>query len=164
MARRLLAPPDQDAAKAVEPGVCALLHAKQVATSGNLVTFTPYRDSMTVSRPISRVIGDAGAARGLGCGASARGAVSPGDPLEELSTRIGFETFRPVLDEAMGSRDAAKGGRPPFDPALKFRILVLHALHGLSLKQTEYLVWDRPSRMRFCGLRPDDAAPDANTH
>ena len=36
-------------------------------------------------------------------------------------------------------------------------------LHGLSLEQTEYLVSDRLSWMRFCGLGPGDAVPDANT-
>ncbi|MBK1696668.1 transposase [Rhodovibrio salinarum] len=33
---------------------------------------------------------------------------------------------------------------------LKFRMLVLQALHGLSLDQTAYLVRDRLSWMRFC--------------
>lgn len=86
-----------------------------------------------------------------------------GDPLEKLSATVDFELFRPVLEEALGPRDAAKGGRPPFDAVLKFRMLVLQALHGLSLEQTEYLVRDRLSWMRFCGLGPGDAVPDANT-
>ncbi|MEO5338855.1 MAG: IS5 family transposase [Magnetospirillum sp. WYHS-4] len=86
-----------------------------------------------------------------------------GDPLEKLSATVDFEMFRPVLDEALGPRDAGKGGRPPFDAVLKFRMLVLQALHGLSLDQTEYLVRDRLSWMRFCGLGPGDAVPDANT-
>jgi transposase, IS5 family len=42
-------------------------------------------------------------------------------------------------------------------------MLVLQALHGLSLDQTEYLVGDRLSWMRFCGLGSGDAVPDANT-
>ena len=42
-------------------------------------------------------------------------------------------------------------------------MLVLQAMHGLSLAQTEYLVADRLSWMRFCGLGPGDAVPDANT-
>lgn len=86
-----------------------------------------------------------------------------GDPLEKLSATVDFEIFRSVLEEALGPRDAAKGGRPPFDAVLKFRMLVLQALHGLSLDQTEYLVRDRLSWMRFCGLGPGDAVPDANT-
>jgi IS5 family transposase len=42
-------------------------------------------------------------------------------------------------------------------------MLVLQALHGLSLQQTDYLVRDRLSWMRFCGLGPGDVVPDANT-
>ena len=42
-------------------------------------------------------------------------------------------------------------------------MLVLQALHGLSLAQTSYLVRDRLSWMRFCGLGPGDAVPDENT-
>ncbi len=42
-------------------------------------------------------------------------------------------------------------------------MLVLQAMHGLSLAQTEFLVADRLSWMRFCGLGPGDAVPDANT-
>lgn len=86
-----------------------------------------------------------------------------GDPLEKLAATVDFELFRPVLDDALGLRDFSKGGRPPLDAVLKFRMLVLQALHGLSLEQTEYLVRDRLSWMRFCGLGPGDAVPDANT-
>lgn len=74
-----------------------------------------------------------------------------------------FEIFRPELVTALGPRDRSKGSRPAFDPVLKFRILVLQAMHGLSLAQTEYLVADRLTWMRFCGLGPGDAVPDANT-
>ena len=42
-------------------------------------------------------------------------------------------------------------------------MLVLQALNGLSLDKTEFLVKDRLSWMRFCGLGPSDAVPDANT-
>ena len=65
-----------------------------------------------------------------------------------------FEIFRAKLDAALGPRDRSKGGRPSFDPVLKFRMLVLQAMHGLSLAQTEFLVADRLSWMRFCGLGP----------
>ncbi len=86
-----------------------------------------------------------------------------GDPLEKLAATVDFEIFRPELDAALGPRDRSKGGRPSFEPVLKFRMLVLQAMHGLSLAQTEYLVADRLSWMRFCGLGPGDAVPDANT-
>lgn len=86
-----------------------------------------------------------------------------GDPLEKLNATVDFELFRPVLAKALRRGIRSKGGRPGFDPVLKFRMLVLQALHGLSLQQTEYLVRDRLSWMRFCGLGPGDAVPDANT-
>jgi transposase, IS5 family len=86
-----------------------------------------------------------------------------GDPLEKLAATVDFEIFRADLEAALGVRDRSKGGRPPFDAVLKFRMLVLQAMHGLSLAQTEYLVADRLSWMRFCGVGPGDAVPDANT-
>jgi IS5 family transposase len=86
-----------------------------------------------------------------------------GDPLEKLAATVDFELFRPVLAKALRRSHRSKGGRPAFDPVLKFKILVLQAMHGLSLQQTEYLVRDRLSWMRFCRLGPGDAVPDANT-
>ena len=83
-----------------------------------------------------------------------------GDPLEKLAATVDFEMFRADLAAAQCPRDPLKGGRPGF---AKFRMLVLQAMHGLSLEQTEYLVSDQPSWMRFCGLGPGDAVPDANT-
>ena len=86
-----------------------------------------------------------------------------GDPLEKLTATVDFEMFRSDLAAALGERDPAKGGHPGFDPVLKFRMLVLQTMHGLSLDQTEYLLRDRLSWMRFCGLGPGDKVPDANT-
>lgn len=86
-----------------------------------------------------------------------------GDPLEKLSATVDFELFRPVLVKALRRSHRSKGGRPGFDPVLKFKMLVLQALHGLSLQQTDYLVRDRLSWMRFCGRCPRDGVPDANT-
>jgi hypothetical protein len=36
-------------------------------------------------------------------------------------------------------------------------------MHSPSLAQTEYVVADRLSWIRFCGFGPGDAVPDANT-
>lgn len=66
-----------------------------------------------------------------------------GDPLEKLTETVDFELFRADLTAALGERDPAKGGHPGFDPVLKFRMLVLQTMHGLSLDQTEYLLRDR---------------------
>ena len=86
-----------------------------------------------------------------------------GDPLEKLSVTVDFEIFRVDLAKAAPRGDRSQCGRPPFDPVLKFKMLVVQALNGLSLDKTEFLVKDRLSWMRFCGLGPSDAVPDANT-
>ena len=86
-----------------------------------------------------------------------------GDPLETLNATVDFEIFRPILEEAAGSKRSPKGGRPAMDVVLKFRMLVLQSLHGLSLEATEKMVRDRLSWMRFCGLGIADPVPDANT-
>lgn len=86
-----------------------------------------------------------------------------GDPLEKLQEIVDFELFRPVLVKALAPGERAKGGRPPFDAVLKFKMLYLQAQHGLSLEATEHLVRDRLSWMRFCGLTLADPVPDANT-
>ena len=90
---------------------------------------------------------DSGASRSV-CGELSE----QGDPLEKLVAIVDFELFRPVLDEALGRMDRSKGGRPPFDAILKFKMLYLQAQHGLGFEATEHLVRDRLSWMRFCGL------------
>lgn len=59
--------------------------------------------------------------------------------------------------------DGSKGGRPPFDPVLMFKILVIQALNNLSDERTEYLINNRLSFMRFLNLGPSDHVPDAKT-
>ena len=86
-----------------------------------------------------------------------------GDPLETLNRTVEFERFRPILERAAGRPRGSKGGRPSMDVVLKFRMLVLQNLHGLSLEATERMVRDRLSWMRFCGLGIADTVPDANT-
>jgi len=86
-----------------------------------------------------------------------------GDPLEVMAEIIDFEGFRPVLDNALLRSDRAEGGRPPFDPILMFKILILQALNDLSDERAEFLITDRLSYMRFLGLGLGDKAPDRNT-
>jgi IS5 family transposase len=63
-----------------------------------------------------------------------------GDPLERLAAAVDFEVFRPVLEAALARSDRGRGGRPPYDAVLMFRILVLQALYSLSDEQTEFVV------------------------
>jgi len=86
-----------------------------------------------------------------------------GDPLQRLASVIDFEQFRPVLDAALARSDRGKGGRPPYDAVLMFRILVLQALYTLSDEQTEFQLRDRLSFMRFVGLELHEPVPDAKT-
>jgi IS5 family transposase len=86
-----------------------------------------------------------------------------GDPLERLSAVVGFEIFRPVLETALARSDRSRGGRPPYDAVLMFRLLVLQALYSLSDEQAEFQLRDRLSFMRFAGLGLHQAVPDATT-
>lgn len=86
-----------------------------------------------------------------------------GDQLEAFSRTVDFEAFRPDLEQALAYSDRSKGGRPPFDPVLMFKILVIQTLNNLSDDRTEYLINDRLSFMRFLGLGLSDRVPDAKT-
>ena len=86
-----------------------------------------------------------------------------GDPLEGLAQTVDFEIFRKPLDKALKYSDRKKGGRPPYDPVLMFKILILQALYNLSDDQMEFMIRDRLSFMRFLGLGLGDAVPDAKT-
>ena len=46
-----------------------------------------------------------------------------GDLLEKLAATVDFEMFRPILLRALrrGRKRRGLGGRPPYDPALKFK-------------------------------------------
>lgn len=86
-----------------------------------------------------------------------------GDPLEQLATHIPWARFRQTLEKSLGRSKRPKGGRPPFDAILMFKVLVLQALYNLSDDQTEYQIRDRLSFMRFLGLDLDQRIPDAKT-
>jgi IS5 family transposase len=75
-----------------------------------------------------------------------------GDQLEAFSAAVDFEIFRPPLDGALAYSAGAKGGRPPLDPVMMFKVLVIQAANGLSDERAEYLINDRLSFMRFLGL------------
>lgn len=51
-----------------------------------------------------------------------------GDPLVKLAALIDFEIFRPRLKTALKRSDGSKGGRPPYDAVLMFKVLVLQTL------------------------------------
>ena len=72
-----------------------------------------------------------------------------GDDLERLSAIVDFEMLRADLERAVPRSDRSKGGRPPYDHVLMFRVLILQSSYSLSDERTEYLIKDRLSFMRF---------------
>jgi len=86
-----------------------------------------------------------------------------GDELLGFAGAVDFEIFRAELVVALGYSDGSQGGRPPFDPVMMFKILVIQAANNLSDERAEFLINDRLSFMRFLGLGLADRVPDART-
>jgi len=86
-----------------------------------------------------------------------------GDQLEAFAATVDFEIFRPELEAALAYSDGTKGGRPPFDPVMMFKVLVIQTVNTLSDERVEYLINDRLSFMRFLSLGLSDRVPDART-
>ena len=75
-----------------------------------------------------------------------------GDQLLAFAAAVDFEMFRPELMRALAYSDGSQGGRPPFDPVLMFKILVIQAANAPSDERAEFLINDRLSFMPFLGL------------
>lgn len=86
-----------------------------------------------------------------------------GDPLPQIDRVVDWEAFREELEQIRSGHDRSKGGRPPWDAVLMFKVLVVQQLYNLSDEQTEYQIRDRYSFSRFLGLDPADRVPDAKT-
>ena len=82
-----------------------------------------------------------------------------GDPLEVLCRCVDFEIFRGTLVKGLKYSDGSLGGRPPYDPVLMFKVLILAAQNNVSDEKMEFLIRDRLSWMRFLGLEPGDPMP-----
>ena len=50
-----------------------------------------------------------------------------GDQLETFRVNSGFRAFRPELNAVLSYTDRTESGRPPFDPLLMFKVLVIQA-------------------------------------
>ncbi len=86
------------------------------------------------------------------------------DPLERLGTHIDFEFFRKPLQKFfISGSDSSKGGRPPYDYVMLFKILILQRYYNVSDDAIEYAILDRLSFMRFLGLGINNPVPDAKT-
>jgi len=89
-----------------------------------------------------------------------------GDPLDTIKTTVPWETFRADIETVTCKKARERkssAGRKPYDAILKFKIVVLQSLYNLSDEQTEFLIRDRLSFMRFLDLGLEDAVPDATT-
>jgi IS5 family transposase len=91
------------------------------------------------------------------------GVSKKGDDLERLAAVIDFELFRPELERALPRADRSKGGRPPFDHALMFEVLIVQTQNNLRDARPEFSLRERLTWMRFLGLGLGDAVPAANT-
>lgn len=85
------------------------------------------------------------------------------DPLEKLNKYIDWELFRPEINKVFEKEPKGKGGRPPYDYVMMFKILILQRYYNISDEQVEYQILDRLSFMRFLGLYLCDNVPDCNT-
>ena len=85
-----------------------------------------------------------------------------GDQLETFRAAVDFELFRAELTAALAYSDGSEGGRPPFDPVVMFKILVIQATNNLADERAEFLINDRLSFMQFLGLGLADRVPDAH--
>jgi IS5 family transposase len=86
-----------------------------------------------------------------------------GDPLEKLDKGVKFEMFRELLEERLTNEPKGKGGRPPYDYVLMFKIMILQRYYNLSDDQVEYQINDRMSFRRFLNLTIADDIPDSKT-
>ena len=71
------------------------------------------------------------------------------DPLEVLNRVVDFEQFWEPLERALGYADWSRGGRPPHDPVVMFKVLILASRHTMSDERTGFLIRDRLSWLRF---------------
>lgn len=81
-----------------------------------------------------------------------------GDQLEAFRSVIDFEIFRADLLAALDYSDGSQGGRPPFDPVMMFKILVVQAANNLSDERAEFLINDRLSFMSNRSNRQNPAS------
>jgi len=85
-----------------------------------------------------------------------------GDPLEKINKLINWEMFREPIESSI-RKDMSKGGRPPYDAILMYKITMLQQWYGLSDDGVEFQIVDRYSFMRFLGLGTGDKIPDSKT-
>ena len=87
-----------------------------------------------------------------------------GNPLEQLSSLVDFEMFRPALEDVLVKKDCkSTAGRPQYDVVLMFKVIFLQRYYGLGDKQIQYQIIDRTSFRQFLGIRTVEDVPDEKT-
>lgn len=86
-----------------------------------------------------------------------------GDPLAGIEACIDFQALARAVDEAAPRAVRTKGDRPAYPTETLVRILVLKRLNNLSDERMEFLLLDRLSYQRFCGLTQALNVPDRTT-
>jgi IS5 family transposase len=88
-----------------------------------------------------------------------------GDKLETITNApINWRKFKEILDKLIPDKtQSGKGGRPPYDKLMLFKICLLQSWYGLSDEQVEFQITDRLSFQRFLGLTLTSKVPDQNT-
>jgi len=86
-----------------------------------------------------------------------------GDPLEKIQETINWEMFRPAIAKRIRKQDYSRGGRPPTDEILMFKIALLQDWNNTSDDHTEYLVNCRLDWQRFLNMELGEKSPDAKT-
>ena len=81
--------------------------------------------------------------------------------LREMERVIGWSVFTERLMTLY--RGKGQIGRPPYNPAVMLKMLVMAYLYDLSERNTEAYVNDSLSAKWFLGLAVDEAAPDHST-
>lgn len=83
-------------------------------------------------------------------------------PLDDFNKFINWEIYRKSWS-SMYPYFKGKGGRPPYDPVLMFKVVFLQKLYNVSDDEMEYQLLDRMSFQRFVGLEIGDSIPDSKT-
>jgi IS5 family transposase len=81
--------------------------------------------------------------------------------LRQLDRLVNWAVYTEMLLRLYNGR--AVVGRPPYNPAVMLKMLLLSYLYGLSERQTEVFVNDSLSAKCFVGLAVDEAGPDHTT-
>ena len=86
-----------------------------------------------------------------------------GDSLEKVEALMDWEMFRPLICKLVRKDDYSKGGRPPYDEILMFKIILLQSWNNMSDDRTEYLINCRLDWIRFLGVQVGEKLPDSKT-